>query len=153
MRPEDEIAQYAKQFEAVDRRDPKQLRAWFLAHPDLTTHDHAQIASVSDQIIRRWKHKAGFPKHKANGKVKSKSTRKPPISIDIPEDWRDYNWLAEQLSKHSVGQVARALGEPNYTVMEVARRYKLTRPAADHHRVKIHMLPKVGAVNTTRGKD
>jgi predicted HTH domain antitoxin len=103
-----DLRELRREFGRVERGDPASLRAWFAAHPYLAANDHARVAGVSLRTVRRWQQAAGLPP----ARRRAPRHRRPPEPAPppAPPDWRAGTWLADQYPRHSVRQIARAIG-------------------------------------------
>lgn len=106
---------YRELFAHVDVKDPKSLRKWFDDHPYLSVYDHAQIMQKCTLVIREYRKKAGIMK---KGPTTSKRYY-PGATIgpsEVPKDWRNPEWLIENLKKYTASALIRSIGvnRPNF---------------------------------------
>jgi hypothetical protein len=128
-----DIARLQEEFRRVNVADRDSLRAWFLTHPYLTTHDHARVASVTQKTVYRWRRRAGFgPVARAKFPtlppgVAPRRHLPPPVA---PAAWDD-RWLVEQyLTGYSVGLIAAAVHRSYPVIYARLKRHNVLRDRA-----------------------
>ena len=136
----DELIEFQKIFDSVDTSDPLKLRQWFEEYPELTLHEHCQIAGRTKATIKKWIRKARVNPiiiTEIDGSIITSTRRRPlyipdskPLpNINIPDDWDTKpEWLLKcneelgiskrQLSKllncsrHKIGRLINKTKEP-----------------------------------------
>jgi transposase len=118
---EDEIAELREEFKKVDKKDPKALRSWFETNSHLRTSDIALIAERNPGYVRELKKLAGLGKGPVK-KIPPPATKKT-ISIHVPEDWDNEEWLTKAFQLYSVRDIAKATGIAKSTIFDRKTKY------------------------------
>lgn len=121
----DHYQPYRDKFDKIDINNAADLKAWFEEFKHLSNYDHALIMGKSTYVVRKLKYKVGI-----KGKT-PKVLKKPSIiklcdeSILVPDDWRNKEWLTENISKFGVSAVSRAVNLSRFRIYELAAKFKV----------------------------
>lgn len=112
------------EFAKVDIFNNDALRQWFLDHRHLTVSDCALVVNRSCVTIRRWRRRLNISNSRPPSKFVPKAVVKP-ILIDVPADWTQKEWLEQQLAKHSVKALSKAIGVDGGQIYKYAKQYNI----------------------------
>ena len=115
-----ELLKLQKLFSRVDKKDPASLRQWFDTYPHLSVNDHALIMQKCTKIVREYRIRSGI---KGKAPTTTKRTKEIPFVIgDVPENWRNKEWLQENISKYGIMVVSRSVKLSHVSMLKIMHR-------------------------------
>ena len=118
----EELLELRQEFNKFDKKDPDAIRKWFADNPYYSTADHAQIAGMSRGYIRKLRKLANLTK-KAPPNLPFYKPTGVIVSIEIPEDWDNKEWLEKAVKLYTVRRLAAAIGVSNHLIHNRLVRY------------------------------